>query len=190
MYATDRDHFVAARGILRELLGSYLTIVPSKLKFCYGNYGKPALDLGMSSLPLQFNLSHSGELAVYAFSLGRMLGVDVEQIRPERASEDVASRYFAPREVAELRELTPASRVRGFFLCWTRKEAYVKARGAGLSLPLDSFSVSLSPGRPEELQSPDSSSWSLRSFEPSPGYAGALVGEGKEWRLLSWSWNR
>ena len=189
VFSMDRNHFVAARGILRELLGAYLMVPPAGLKFRYGNHGKPALDANQSDSDLQFNLSHSGGIAIYAFSLGRRLGVDVEQILPQRASEDIARRYFAAREVADLLALPTPLRTEGFFLCWTRKEAYVKAHGAGLSLPLDSFTVSLTPGCEAELQSEDSNQWSMHSVEPAPGFAAAMVAESRNWQRSCWNWN-
>jgi 4'-phosphopantetheinyl transferase len=189
VFPIDRSHFVAARGILRELLGAYLRLPPAELKFRYGNHGKPALDANASDADLQFNLSHSGGVAIYAFSLGRRLGVDVEQIRPQRAGEDIARRYFAAREVTELQALPAHLRTQGFFLCWTRKEAYVKAHGAGLSLPLDSFTVSLTPGRAVELEAKDGNQWSMRSYEPAPGVVAAMVVEGRGWQSSCWSWN-
>jgi 4'-phosphopantetheinyl transferase len=189
VFLADRNRFVAARGILRELLGTYLMLPPANLKFRYGNHGKPALDANAPDSTLQFNLSHSGDLAIYAFSRGRELGVDVEQIRPQLASEDVARRYFASSEVAELQALPPNSRPEAFFLCWTRKEAYVKAHGAGLSLPLDSFTVSLTPGRAAELQAADGARWAIDSLEPAPGFVGAIVVERGGWRRSCWSWN-
>jgi 4'-phosphopantetheinyl transferase len=189
VFPTDRSHFVAARGILRELLGGYLRVPPAELKFRYGDHGKPALDANASDADLQFNLSHSGGAAIFAFSLGRRLGVDVERIRPQRAGEDIARRYFAAREVAELQALPAHLRAEGFFLCWTRKEAYVKAHGAGLSLPLDSFTVSLTPGRAAELEAEDSNQWSMCSVEPAPGFVAAMVAEGRNWHSSRWSWN-
>jgi 4'-phosphopantetheinyl transferase len=189
VFPADRNHFVAARGILRELLGAYLTLPASTLEFRYGNHGKPALDPNASVSVLQFNLSHSGGLAIYAFSLGRRLGVDVEQIRSKLAGEDIARRYFAAREVEELQALAPLLRPEGFFLCWTRKEAYVKAHGAGLSLPLDSFTVSLTPGRAADLQAADQARWSMVSLEPAPGFVAAIVVEGEKWQRSCWNWN-
>ena len=188
VFETDRSRFVIARGILRELLGSYLMLPPATLQFSYGIHGKPALELGTSRSSLQFNLSHSGDLAVYAFSYGRKLGIDVERILPQLAGEDIARRYFTAPELVELQTLAPELRALGFFLCWTRKEAYVKAHGTGLNVPLDSFVVSLTPGRPAQLQSPDSERWSMHSFEPSTGYVAAIVGEGKSWPLSYWTW--
>jgi 4'-phosphopantetheinyl transferase len=189
IFAADRNHFVAARGILRELLGAYLMLAPAAVGFRYGDHGKPALDASHSDSVLQFNLSHSGGVAIYAFSLGRRLGVDVERIRPERAGEDIAQRYFAAREVAELQMLPSHLRTEGFFLCWTRKEAYLKARGAGLSLPLDSFTVSLTPGRAAELRAEDGDEWFVGSVEPAPGFVAAVVAEGRNWRSSCWSWS-
>ena len=185
-FARDRNHFIAARGILRELLGGYLHRSPAELEFDYGPSGKPALRTEGPSSPVRFNLSHSHGLAVYAFALGREVGIDLEPIRPDFAADDIAGRYFSTRELNELRALPPELRPEGFFLCWTRKEAYVKARGEGLQIPLDSFSVSLTPGEPEVLESADSSRWSLRSFEPAPRYVAAVVGEGQGWRLRHW----
>lgn len=189
VFSTDRNHFVAARGILRELLGTYLTLPPATLEFRYGNHGKPELDVRTSDSVLQFNLSHSGGLAIYAFSLGRRLGVDVEEIRPKLAGEDIARRYFAAREVEELQALAPPLRPEGFFLCWTRKEAYVKAHGAGLSLPLDSFTVSLTPGRAADLQAADQARWSIVALDPAPGFVAAIIIEGEKWQRSYWNWN-
>ena len=113
----------------------------------------------------------------------------MELIRPEFAADEIADRYFSPQEAMELRGLSPSLRVEAFFLCWTRKEAYIKARGEGLHIPLRSFHVSLTPGQPERLESRDSSHWSLHSLRPDACYVGALVGEGGGWRLRYWDWN-
>jgi 4'-phosphopantetheinyl transferase len=189
VFPADRNRFVAARGILRELLGAYSRLPPAKLKFRYGNHGKPALDANTSDSALQFNLSHAGGLAIYAFSRGRELGVDVEQIRPQLAGDEIARRYFAPSEVAELQALPARLRPDAFFLCWTRKEAYVKAHGAGLSLPLDSFTVSLTPGPGVELQAADGARWSVESLEPGPGFAAAIVVERGGCKKSCWNWS-
>jgi len=188
VFARDRDHFITARGILRELFGEYLHHAPATVEFGYGAQGKPTLGGSVSHSSLRFNLSHSHGLAVYAFSMGREVGVDLEPIRPDFATQDIAKRFFAPAEVEELQSLPPELRAEGFFLCWTRKEAYIKARGEGLQIPLDSFRVSLTPGEPESLKSHDSSRWSLRAFQPAEGFAGAVVGEGQDWKLRYWDW--
>ena len=188
VFRRDRNHFVGTRGILRELLGRYLSRSPEDLQFDYGVLGKPSLRREIFKQSIQFNVSHSHGLALLAFTVGRNLGVDVEFVRSGFASEEIADRYFSPSEVAELRVLSPSLREEGFFLCWTRKEAYIKARGEGLQIPLDSFHVSLTPRKPERLQSPDSSRWNLRSLSPDPRYVGALVAEGNDWQLSCWDW--
>ena len=158
------------------------------LRFNFGPQDKPSLEAQDLGPRVNFNLSHSHGLAVYAFALGREVGVDVELIRPEFTGDDIAERYFSPRELAELRALSQDLRAEGFFNCWTRKEAYVKARGEGLQIPLKDFDVSLTPGEPPVLESGDISRWSLRSFEPAPGYVAAVVVEGKDWQLRKWEW--
>lgn len=187
-FARDREHFVAARGILRELIGHYQRRPPSAIRFSYGPEAKPSLQLEYGQLPIQFNLSHSHGLAVFAFAHGRKVGIDVELIQPSLAAEKTARRFFSRLEIEELHSLPGAMRPEGFFLCWTRKEAYVKARGKGLYIPLDSFSVSLTPGQQERLQSVDSDRWRLRSFQPAPGFVGAIVGEGQDWELRFRKW--
>jgi 4'-phosphopantetheinyl transferase len=187
-FPRDRNYFVAGRGILRTLLGAYLGKSPESLKFIYGPQDKPALETQDPSFPVNFNLSHSHGLAVYGFALAREVGVDVELIRPEFTGDDIAERYFSSRELTELRALPQDLRAEGFFNCWTRKEAYVKARGEGLQIPLKDFDVSLTPGKAPTLESVDSSRWSLRSFEPAPRYVAAVVAEGKDLKLLRWDW--
>jgi len=188
LFERDRNHYTAGRGILRELLGKYLSCAPAGLRFRYGPQEKPALDAEATPKSARFNLSHSHGLAVFAFSLGREVGIDLEFIRPDFATDDIATRFFSARELAELRALPAELRAEGFFLCWTRKEAYVKAHGAGLHIPLESFSVSLTPGQPEKLISPDSERWTVWSFQPAAGFAGAILGEGSGWRMIQFDW--
>jgi 4'-phosphopantetheinyl transferase len=188
LFQRDRNHFIAGRGILRDLLAKYLSRAPAELKFRYGPQEKPALDVDDSQQSVRFNLSHSHGLAVFAFSLDREVGIDLELVRPDFATDEIAARYFSARELAELHALPANARAQGFFLCWTRKEAYVKARGAGLYIPLDSFSVSLTPGQFEILQSVDSEQWTVRSLRPGAGFLGAIVAEGSGWRLRQFDW--
>jgi 4'-phosphopantetheinyl transferase len=187
VFERDANRFVAARGILRELLARYVEHSPAELEFEYGPRGKPALRPG-SSRGLCFNVSHSHEMAAYAFARDRQLGIDIELIRPDFAGQEIAERYFSASEVAELTGLPAEVRAQAFFLCWTRKEAYIKALGEGLEIPLKSFAVSLTPGGPDELRSADASRWELHSFEPAPGYAGALVAEGGGLSICYWDW--
>lgn len=194
IFERDRDRFIAARGILRDLLGRYLRRAPQDIKFAYGPRGKPAVASGDSQPGISFNLSHSHALAVIAIAHQREVGIDIEFLRREFAGEDIAKRYFSAQEVTELNGLPAELRTEGFFLCWTRKEAYIKARGDGLHVPLDSFSVSLSPDGPSLLSSPDASRWGIESFVPSlesePRYAAAVVAERKDWSLRYFEWKQ
>jgi len=187
-FSGDRNGYIVGRGILRELLASYLGCSPAELQFWYGPWGKPYLRQKNPSRLVHFNVSHSQGRALLAFAVGRNLGVDVEFVRADVAVDEIAERYFSGHEIAELRALPQTMRAEGFFLCWTRKEAYIKARGEGFRIPLDSFHVSLTPGGPELLESPDRSHWNLCSLSPDPGYVGALVAEGNDWQLRCWEW--
>ena len=177
-FAKDKNHYVAGRGLLRELLGRYLGEAPAGLEFSYGEHGKPALAGAHAASGLSFNLSHSAGLAVYTFARARNLGIDVERIKPDFVSEDIARRYFSTREVNDLLSLPPEQRAEAFFHCWTRKESYLKARGAGLQIPLDSFSVSLLPGQPAEFLGGVDRCWNLAPFVPAEDYAAAVVFDG------------
>ena len=194
VFQEDRDRFIAARGILRDLLARYLQCEPRDIEFSYGPRGKPAISGGESRQPLCFNLSHSHGLAVIGIGSEREIGIDVERMRPEFAGEEIAKRYFSANEIAELTRLPAELRTEGFFLCWTRKEAYIKARGDGLYIPLDSFDVSLTPGKPTTLSSADASQWSIESFNPSlvsdPSYAAAVVAQGKDWTARYFEWKQ
>jgi 4'-phosphopantetheinyl transferase len=188
VFPRDRDHFIAGRGILRNIVAQYTRQPAVDLAFTYQAEGKPRLRLRESDPDLRFNVSHSHGVAVYALACDREVGIDVEAVRSDVAAEDIAARFFSAIELAEFRELPFEHRDEGFFLCWTRKEAYVKALGGGLSIPLDSFSVSLTPGMSETLVSADRERWTLRSFRPAAGYVGAVVAEGKDWTLHCRNW--
>jgi 4'-phosphopantetheinyl transferase len=179
-FVNDRNRFVVARGRLRELLGKYLQQAPASLQFSYEKYGKPSLAGGNASSGLCFNVSHSAGLVVYAIARERNLGIDVEHVRPEFAGEDIAKRYFSARELTDLRTLPPEARVEGFFHCWTRKEAYMKATGMGLQIPLDSFAVSLLPGKPAQFLGGVEPRWHLDAYHPAEGYVAAVVYDGAQ----------
>src|SRR6185437_13365442 len=173
------------------IIGHYLKTPPAAVRLVYGRHGKPGLAGGDAPPALTFNVSHSGDLALIALTRARMIGVDLEDIRPDFATLDVAARFFAPAEVAALWSLPSDQRVIGFFNCWTRKEAYVKARGEGLSAPLDQFVVSLVPGEPAALLRSDAdprevARWSLRALDLGPDRVGALAVEGRDWALACW----
>lgn len=192
-FLRDRDRFLMVRSVLRLLLGRYLRQDPSTLQFVTNEFGKPALVSEKTARPLRFNLSHSRGIALFAFVRGREVGIDVEQVRPDRFEPAIVHQFFAPDEIAELEALDPRLRVAGFFNCWTRKEAYIKARGLGFSLPLDTFCVSLRPGSAAVLlrdasDPAQTSVWSLRELQPGGGYVGCLAVEGHNWQLKSWQW--
>jgi 4'-phosphopantetheinyl transferase len=170
--------FTLSRGILRALLGRYLAIEPNCIRFAYGSRGKPRLSF--PETPLKFNLAHSGRFATYAFAVGCELGVDIEEVRPVPDQEDIVRRMFSREECEEWLGLDLSQRDEAFFRCWTRKEAYIKALGDGLSVPLDSFRVSLRPGVPASLihaagDPAAAGQWSLCSLAPVAGYIGSLA---------------
>ena len=187
-FERDRHRFIAGRAALRRVLATYLDRAPADLVFTVGPHGKPALE----NLGLEFNLSHSGGCGLLAVTRGRRIGVDVEHVRADFAGEDIARRFFAPAEVEALAGSAPDQYATGFFRCWTRKEAYVKARGDGLSLALDRFEVPLDQGATRALASclddpSECARWSLREIVPAPGYLGALVVEGDGWTLRTYA---
>ena len=139
-----KESFIISRSILRFLLSKYLKITPKKLIFELGKCGKPYVQLnGTHKLPLQFNISHSGDLALFAFTLHNEVGVDIEYIRPKFNYEEIAPQFFSKQENIVLSSLPKDHRLEAFFTCWTRKEAFIKTIGEGLSFPLDKFDVDL-----------------------------------------------
>ncbi len=177
-FAEHRRAFVIARGLLRCLLAQFSGTAAHQVRFSYGPRGKPAFQ---SDRGLRFNVSHSGDLVLYAFALDRELGVDIEKHRNMSDLIGVAERFFAPAEVSNLLSLPPAERPAAFFRCWTRKESFVKAMGDGLYLPLDSFQVSLQPDEPAaivQVSGCQESRWRLADVTPAEGYSAALVTEG------------
>jgi 4'-phosphopantetheinyl transferase len=193
-FEPDRRRFVAAHGLLRRTLARYLDVDPRSIRYQSGPYGKPSL-ADHDQLDLRFNLAHSGKIALVAVGIGREIGVDVELIRPDIVTLDVAKQFFAPGEVRALGSLPAAERTGAFFCCWTRKEAYIKARGEGLSAPLDSFEVSVRPVEPAALVwcaagDEERVRWSLRALDVSSEYAGAVAAEGHDWTLFCWDADR
>jgi 4'-phosphopantetheinyl transferase len=185
-FEKHRRHFIVARGFLRAVVARYLETQPEAVRFAYGDYGKPALS---DEHVLRFNLSHSNEVALLAVALDAELGVDVEHIRADFASEDIARRYFSRTEVDAFNALPPDERVAAFFRCWTRKEAYIKAIGKGLSQALDEFDVTLAPGIAPALlraKDDDTSRWLLVDLNAGAGYASALAVEGPITTISCW----
>jgi 4'-phosphopantetheinyl transferase len=187
-FPKDQKHFIAARGILRDILSRYLGRSPTALHFFYAFLGKPSLASDCAAESFRFNLSHSGSTALYAVARQREVGIDLERIEPRLVEDDIAERFFSPNEVTKLRSLPASARSQAFFNCWTRKEAYVKARGAGLQIPLESFDVSLAPDEQVAFLSEGEVGWSLRALRLDPDYAAAIAAEGKDWQLRLWQW--
>jgi 4'-phosphopantetheinyl transferase len=182
-FPRHRDAFALSRGLLRLLLSRYTGQPPQSIEFAYGVKGKPRLwghRINSQRPPIEFNLSHCADRVVYAFALDCAVGVDVERLRPIADAEQIAEHLFSPSEWAEISIARAEQRHRSFFNCWTRKEAVLKAFGCGLSIPLDSFQVSLRPGQPAKLLTPllageKSEDWNVRDLDLSPGYVGAVA---------------
>lgn len=189
-----RNRFIVRRGILRMLLGSYVNMEPQELQFNYGSRGKPALKETCGGDKLRFNLSDSNCVALYAVTRDRDLGIDIEHIRDMQEAEQLVKRFFSEREYAAFTALDRTQQQAAFFACWARKEAYIKAIGEGLYLPLDRFDVSVSPDEPAKLLSINGNSqlaekWLLQDLRPAPGYAAALAVEGLNFNINCWQLN-
>ncbi len=190
-FERDRRRFIVGRGALRMILSRYLQVDPERLRFGYSARGKPYLLPELNWCALQFSLAHSNELVVYAFVCKSAVGIDLEYVHPLADAEQLAARFFAPGEVAALQALPDDQKLAAFFNCWTRKEAYIKARGDGLAYPVDHFQVSLAPGEPARLlkiegSAEEAARWFMAAFMPDPAYIAALAVEGCASDLEFW----
>jgi 4'-phosphopantetheinyl transferase len=190
-FAEHQREYIVCRGTLREVLAPYVEQKPAHIEFNYNRHGKPSVRDSQRSSEVRFNVSHSKGWALLAVTRGSEVGIDIERVDSRFAADQIPERYFSPREVAQLRALPEDQQTAAFFRCWTRKEAYIKARGLGLALALDSFDVSLGPDDPPALMR--AGDWSLldlsgpglsgpdlsgKAFNVPPGYAAAVVAEG------------
>ena len=192
-FERDARRFTVARAVLRELLGAYVGVAPRDVRFVYGARDKPALASPLDDSQLQFNVSHSGEIALYAVGLHRRVGVDVEQLRALDDLEGLAARNFSAAECRALFALPPELRAPAFFACWTRKEAYIKAVGDGLAYPLNAFTVSLVPGeaaRFVEIEGDPAAAqrWTLQAIDVRSGYEAAVAVDGPATVTLRGDW--
>jgi 4'-phosphopantetheinyl transferase len=190
-FEKHRNHFIVARGLLRQLLAAYLNTAAIDLKFDYAEKEKPSLGSADKGA-INFNLAHSYGRAAYAFSRNRELGIDLELIREDFGGAEIAQRFFSRSEVAALGKVPRELAAQAFFNCWTRKEAYIKAIGEGLSMPLDTFDVTLAPGEPAALlrnhkDSREVERWSMLSIAAPEKFVAALVVEGKDWTLKTFA---
>lgn len=195
VFARDKNRFIISRAILRLLLGRYLNADPKAMEFIYSSYGKP----GIEGSQVRFNLSHSGGKAVYAFALNSDIGIDIEKMRSDFDEMDLAGKYFSSDEIESLKLLPANLRKKGFFHCWTRKEAFIKAKGEGLSMKLDSFTVPVLPFYSEEYlpvrsDSLKEESWKIKILKVTEDFSAAAAimkdySEVRYWRLLPEGWD-
>lgn len=183
-----RNYYIAGRGILRCLIAYYTGMAPEQVCFDYTSNGKPFLMNPTGGNQLNFNLSHSGQLVVYVFTLNRRVGVDIEQLRFISEIEQIAVSNFSREEYLELLEVVESAQLKAFFNCWTRKEAFIKAIGDGISFPLDQFTVSLKPGEPAQIlnvhgSKKEAASWSMFELPLVDDYAAALAVEGIDCKI-------
>ena len=188
-FVDDQQRFIIRHGLLRILLGNYLNGEPSELEIQQNENGKPFLTETTENEVIQFSLSHSKEIILYAFGRRRRIGVDIEFIQPMTDMDAVVGAYFSESEKEEYKNLPQEQRLESFYHCWTKKEAFLKALGKGLSLGLDTFTVPLKPGAPTELQRDawnvqEAGQWVLKSIDSIPGYAAAVAVEGCNWTLV------
>lgn len=182
-FVKHQRRFSWARGVLRLLLGQYLGREPRELQFQYGRYGKPALPEGAGGESLSFNVSHSGDLALYAITsvdVSSLVGIDVEYLRPVTNLEQLVQRFFSPQEQVEFAQIPASQKEAAFFRGWTCKEAFIKAIGEGLTFSLREFDVCLSPEKPAQLlrirgDQNLAQSWKLRTFTTLDQYNAALA---------------
>jgi 4'-phosphopantetheinyl transferase len=189
-----RRRFIACRGQVRQILAKYTGTDPDRLEFAYGEKGKPVLAAPWRDSRIEFNVSHSHELALCAVALGRELGVDIEEVRPPYDFEAIANQFFGTEEVAVLNGLSGEAKLAGFFACWTRKEAVLKAVGTGLSIPLNRVIVAILPDEPAAVlkfkgETGEQQEWWMQNLEPALGYAGAVTSAGPPLKMECWQFD-
>lgn len=192
-FERDKKRFIAGRGLLRLILGNYLHIEPSQLQFCYGLYGKPYLTGKFDECTIRFSVAHSHEFAVYAFTLGRDIGIDLEHARILPEADKIAARLFSTQENAAWLRLPTEQKQDAFYVCWTCKEAYVKALGNGLAQPLGQLDVSSLLREPAQsswviLDPAEKLHWFFETLVPAPGYISTLAIPVSEYSLSCFKW--
>jgi len=178
-FPEDRNYFISARGLLRTILGKYLNMKPGNIRLSCGPYGKPELAVACGMELLRFNVSHSRGIALYAVTLEREIGIDLEYIRPDIAVEEIAAQFFSPDESAFLKTLSGDVSKKTFFMFWTRREALLKARGTGLAG---------GPGAMSEMDGglSEDALWTLKDLDMGQDYAAALAVEGQNPHVSFW----
>lgn len=191
-YEKDRQQYVVSHGILREILGGYLDAGPATIEFLTGSHGKPDLkdDGGCG---IRFNISHSRDRVLVAVTLNTDIGVDIEYMRDIDEMAHIVERFCAGHEKTELWTVPDDMKKRAFYLCWTRKEAFIKATGEGMARPLDSFAVSLTPGKSAELIELDGSpgettGWAIADIPCHPEYSASYACRDRTPRVTCFTW--
>lgn len=186
-FPQDTSHYIFSHGILRYVLGKYLFLSPEDIHFHYNRHAKPYLSAAIDRQVLSFNMSHSGQWVLIAVAQGREVGIDVEKIRIRDHLHQIAEYFFSPQEYTALTAMPAEQRVEAFFTYWTRREAYLKALGVGISGVLDSVDLPVSDGKPVFLVAGEASAredcWRYVGFRPAPEYMAAVVVEGDDWEL-------
>jgi 4'-phosphopantetheinyl transferase len=193
-FERHKKFFIAARGILRAILSRYLDIEPHQVRFNYGTRGKPEIAEIYGFKNLEFNLSHSEEIALYAITNASKIGIDIEKIRPITDAEQIAKRFFSAKEYTWLSELSPSEKPAAFFSLWTCKEAYLKAIGEGLAFGLDRFEISISPNESPKIISIQGNyqagiPWVLQQLNPVFGYVGSVAVKADNPCFNYWQWS-
>ena len=189
VFEKDRNHFIVGRGLLRTILGSYLDLEPAQVEFVYGSHGKPALKSRPKDQVLEFNLSHSKDLVLYAFNWDRMVGIDVEYIQSLTDMDNFAEQFFSPHETVFINSLSGEQKEAAFFKIWTCKEAFLKANGSGLTTPINEVEISFESGKAVTLSvvggdKEQTARWQLEIFNPVSGYQAAFAVEGDTGQIL------
>jgi 4'-phosphopantetheinyl transferase len=179
----DQNRSIASRGLLRTLLAHYALLQPEQLLFAYNPAGKPALASGCSSKDIRFNLTHSGDHALIAIASGREVGVDIERVARHDDHEKLARRFFSLAELASFLQYPAGEHAEAFLRHWVRKEAYLKARGFGLTRHDEGFDAPLTRETVSTFTHADGTTWSAREILPTPGHVAAVVAEGVDWQL-------
>jgi 4'-phosphopantetheinyl transferase len=192
-FPKHRARFIACRAQLRLVLAGFNQLPPDSLVFTYNQFGKPSLTNACGGSSIQFNVTHSHDLGLIAVTTGMQVGIDIERIRPDIDFRHISRQFFAKGEVKSLMSLPPEQQVEAFYTCWTRKEAFLKARGEGLTIPLDHFEVSLKPDEPPRLlhSSPTIqglADWTFSDIKPGTGYTASLAVNRRDWQFNCWQW--
>ena len=192
-FERDRKRYIARQAFLRIILGYYLDCETRHINFSYGPYGKPRVQDDISSTGIHFNLSHSNGLALFAVTRDVEIGIDLEMIKPLSDLEGIVTNFFSPSEIAEFYKVTANERLFAFYNCWTRKEAFIKAIGKGLTYDLSEFDVSLAPDKPARILSisgntEQAACWSLAELNPASDFVAAIAYKGQERKMVCLGW--